>query len=107
MATILEKLKTYLGITDNSEDTLLSLLLDSADEKILNKKFPFGYTDEQKAKALTQYTNIELDIAIYLYNRRGSEGQTSHSENGIGRGYESAGIPDSFVADIVPMVKVF
>ena len=106
MAINLEKLKTYMGITDSSEDTLLSLLIESADEKILNKRFPFGYTDEQKAVALKQYSNIELDIAVYLYNRRGSEGQTSHGEIGVSRGYESAGIPNSFVADIVPMVKV-
>lgn len=107
MATNLDKLKTYLKIEDNSEDALLSLLLEQADSKILNKRFPFGYTEDQKAKALIQYADIELDIAIYLYNRRGSEGQTSHGEVGMSRGYESAGVPNSFVADIVPLVKVF
>lgn len=107
MATSLDKLKTYLGITDDSEDALLSLLIDQADKKILNKRFPFGYTEEQKSQALQQYSDIELDIAVYLYNRRGSEGQTSHNENGTNRGYESAGIPDSYVKDIVPLCKVF
>jgi hypothetical protein len=54
-----------------------------------------------------EYSNIELDIVVYLYNRRGSEGQTGHSEIGVNRSYESAGIPSSFVADIVPVVKVY
>jgi hypothetical protein len=107
MATNLENLKTYLSISDASEDGLLSLLLNSADKKILNKRYPFGYTDEEAVIALEKYSDIELDIAVYLYNRKGSEGQTGHSEIGIGRSYESAGIPDSYVRDIVPICKVF
>jgi hypothetical protein len=107
MATNLENLKTYLSITDADKDGLLSLLLSSADKKILNKRYPFGYTDEQATETLLKYSDIELDIAVYLWNKRGAEGQTSHNENGINRGYESASIPDSYVRDIVPMCKVF
>jgi hypothetical protein len=100
----LENLKTYLD-NDGSEDTMLSLLLNQAENKVLNKRYPFGYTDEQKIAALEKYSDIVLDIAVYLYNKRGAEGQTGHSENGINRSYEKAGIPDSFVVDIVPVAK--
>lgn len=103
-AITLENLKTYLN-NDGSEDTLLSLLLSQAENKVLNKRYPFGYGDEQKALALDKYSDIVLDIAVYLYNKRGAEGQTTHNENGINRSYEKAGIPDSFVSDIIPVAK--
>jgi hypothetical protein len=89
-----------------SEDSLLSLLLSMAGNKVLNKRYPFGYTSEQSVIALNKYSDIVLDICIYLYNKRGAEGQITHNENGINRNYEKAGIPDSFVQDIVPVCKV-
>jgi len=108
MATNLEKLKIYLDKENTTdEDGLLSLLLSQADNKILAKRYPFGCTTEQSTEVLLKYADIELDIAVYLYNRRGSEGQTAHSENGVNRSYEKAGIPDSYVQDIIPMCKTF
>ena len=47
-----------------------------------------------------------VEIAVYLVNRRGSEGETSHSESGVSRSYESAGIPKSYFAGMVPSVGV-
>jgi len=102
----LEKLKIYLGITDNSEDTLLSLMIEKAESAILNRRYPFGYTDKERDTALSRYSDVVLDIAVYLYNKRGAEGQTSHSENGINRSYESAGIPESYFQGIIPVCKV-
>lgn len=104
MAESLANLKLYLGITDDSEDELLSLLIKQADSAIIKKRHPFGATDEQKANALSDYSDIELNIAVYLYNKMGAEGQTSHNENGVNRGYESAGIPASYTRDITPFV---
>jgi hypothetical protein len=104
MAESLANLKLYLGITDDSEDELLSLLIKQADAAIIKKRYPFGATDEQKANALLEYSDIELNIAVYLYNKMGAEGQTSHNENGVNRSYESAGIPTSFTRDITPFV---
>ena len=107
-ATTLDNLKTYLdtGEADKPKDNTLSLILSMAEKKVLNKRYPFGYSAEQAEKALDTYSDIVMDISIYLYNKRGAEGQTSHSENGISRGYEKAGIPDSFVVDIVPIAKI-
>lgn len=102
----LEKLKAYIGISDDSEDTLLSLLIEKAETAILNRRYPFGYTDEERATALSRYPDVLLDIAVYLYNKRGAEGQTGHSENGISRSYEGAGIPESYLQSIVPICKV-
>jgi hypothetical protein len=77
-----------------------------ADKKILNKRYPFGYTDEQAVVAIEKYSDIEFDIVIYLYNKMGAEGETAHSEIGISRSYDGAAIPDSYVKDIVPVCKI-
>ena len=106
MATSLESLKIYLKIKDDTEDDLLSLFLSQAEKKVLNKRYPYGYSDEEKEKALEKYSDIVLDIAVFLYNKQGAEGQTGHSENGISRSYEKAGIPESFVQDIIPVAKL-
>lgn len=104
---ITDKYRILVGIdpTDNSQDSLLAIFLTKAESKVLSVRFPFGATDEQKATALTQYASNVEDIYTYLYNKQGAEGEISHSENGIDRGYESAGIPSSFINDIVPMAK--
>lgn len=104
--TTLASLKTYLNITDSLQDEKLSLFLSMAENKVLNKRYPFGYTDEEKATAIEKYSDVVMDIAVFLYNKQGAEGQTGHSENGISRSYENAGIPDSFVSDIVPVAKL-
>lgn len=106
MATTLASLKTYFDITDSSQDEKLSLFLSMAENKVLNKRYPFDYTDEQKAAALEKYSDAVFDIAIYLYDKQGAEGETAHNENGISRSYEKAGIPDSFAQDIIPMAKM-
>lgn len=106
MATTLASLKTYLNITDSLQDTKLSLFLSIAENKVVNKRYPYGYTDEEKATTLEKYSDIIMDIAVFLYNKQGAEGQTGHSENGISRSYEKAGIPDSLVQDIVPVAKL-
>ena len=105
MVTNLENLKIYLKIdaSDTDEDELLSLLLSQADAKIVKKRYPFGATDEQKALALTAYSDIELDIAVFLYSKMGAEGEKSHSENGISRGYEKA---EDYLSGIVSVCKI-
>ena len=55
----------------------------------------------------TRYETKQVEIAVYLYNKRGAEGQTSHSENGINRTYESADVPESLMRGITPYVGVF
>ena len=99
----MEKLKIELG---EGEDDYLALKIDRAISAVTKARRPFGCTDEQKAVILVDYESEILDIATYLYNRKGSEGQTSHNENGTNRGYESAGIPSSFLDGITPMCGV-
>ncbi len=97
----LERLKLLLNISDASEDNLLSVYLRIAEEKILNRLYPFGY---EHSTVPSKYSFKVIEIAQYLYLRRGSEGETSHSENGVSRSYESADVPETMLSSISPMV---
>lgn len=93
----LDALKKLLKIDNDSEDEILTLFLENAGNIICEIRNTV--TVEPKYK-LTQ-----IKIAIELYNKMGVEGQTSHSENGISRGYENAGISKSLLDEITPFAK--
>ena len=88
---------------DWSDEVLVSYL-KIAGEKIINRAYPYedGITEVPR-----RYGYLQCDIAAYLLNKRGAEGQTSHSENGISRTYESADVPESMLCGIITHVGVF
>lgn len=96
----LEMMKTMTGETD---ETVLFTYLHLAGERVLQKAYPFH---PQEHTVPRRYAKNQVDIACYLYNKRGAEGETSHQENGINRTYESAGVPESMLAGITPFVGV-
>ena len=97
----LKLLKDMVGESDTEE--VLLAYLDIAGRKILNRAYPYG-TDETEVPV--RYDFLQCEIAAYLLNKRGAEGQTAHSENGISRSYESADVPESMLGAITPMVGV-
>ena len=94
-------LKAMVGSAD-SDDVLLAYL-DIAGGKILNRAYPFG-TEETVVPS--RYDFLQCEIAAYLLNKRGAEGQTGHNENGISRSYESAVVPESMLGAVTPLVGV-
>jgi hypothetical protein len=94
-------LKAMVGESDTEE--VLLAYLNVAGRKIINRAYPYG-TDETEVP--TRYDFLQCEIAAYLLNKRGAEGQTSHSENGISRSYESADVPESLLGAVTPMVGV-
>ena len=99
--TQLERLK--LKITD--EDDILNDVLESAKAVILCRRFPFGVPTDVIDVPI-EYKDLQVRIAIELYNKFGAEGQTGHSENGISRTYESSGISKSLLDEIIPLCGV-
>ena len=97
----LQLLKAMVGESDTEE--VLLAYLNIAGHKILNRAYPFG-ADEDVVP--TRYDFLQCEIAAYLLNKRGAEGQTGHSENGISRSYESADVPESLLGAITPMCGV-
>ncbi len=87
---------------DWSDDVLISYLA-IAGRKIINRAYPY---DDTVVEVPRRYGYLQCDIANYLLNRRGSEGQVSHSENGISRSYESGDVPESMLKEVVPFCGV-
>ena len=94
-------LKAMVGSSD-TDDVLLAYL-DLAGAKIINRAHPY---DSEVTEVPRRYEFLQCEIAAYLLNKRGAEGQTGHSENGISRSYESADVPESLLGAVTPMVGV-
>lgn len=102
--TEVEKLAILRAMVGGSDtDEVLSAYLKIAGTKILTKAFPYDDTVEEVPK---KYSTLQCEIAAYLLNKRGAEGQTSHSENGISRFYENADIPASMLRTVTPYCGV-
>lgn len=87
---------------DWSDDVLISYL-NIAGRKILNRAYPY---DDTVTEVPRRYGYLQCDIAAYLLNKRGAEGQIAHSENGISRSYASADVPESMLSEVIPQVGV-
>jgi hypothetical protein len=87
--------------TDSEDwsDNILLTYLKIAGRKIIDRAYPYDETVENVPK---RYEILQCEIAAYLLNKRGAEGETSHSENGISRSYENADIPESMLDVITP-----
>lgn len=80
-------------------DDVLKSYLTIAGHKILNRAYPY---DNAEREVPTRYGYLQCEIATYLLNKRGAEGEVSHSENGVSRTYESADVPESMLKDVIP-----
>jgi len=97
-----EKLTMLKRMTEETDDEVLSTYLILAKGVVLARAYPYSEADTVPAK----YDTVHVEIAAYMLNKRGAEGQTSHSENGISRSYENADIPSSMLKVVTPHVGV-
>ena len=95
-----EKVNTLRCMVGSSDsDEVLSTYLLLAGRKIIERAYPY---DKSVTEVPVEYATRQCEIAAYMLNKRGAEGQTSHSENGISRSYENADIPISMLKGIIP-----
>lgn len=87
-----------IGAEGWSDDIFRSYLM-IAGQKILARAYPY---DTTVTEVPTRYGVLQCEIAAYLLNKRGAEGETSHSENGISRTYENADVPESLMSNVIP-----
>lgn len=99
--TIEERLEKMLPEATSDER---AVLIELSKETVLNRRYPFGYPDGTEVEP--RYVTVQLRVAMELYNRQGAEGQTSHTENGISRIFDTANISPNLLKSIVPMAKV-
>ena len=99
-----EKLTTLKAMVGSSDsDEVLSTYLGFAGSKILAKAYPY---QNDVTEVPAQYAHLQVEIAAYMLNKRGAEGETSHSENGVSRSYEDGDIPPTLLRRIVPTAGV-
>lgn len=99
--TQLERLK--IRITEKVSDRELEDILESAGAVILSRRFPFG---EWPAEVEGKYKDLQIRIAVEMFNKRGAEGETAHSENGVSRSYSSASVSEELLREITPKAGV-
>lgn len=92
----LDLLKLLLD-TPDIDDLVLEFCLDTASDLICDIR----NSDTIEAK----YLNIQIKIAVEIFNKLGAEGEISHSENGMARSYESADVSPSLLSMITPFAK--
>lgn len=98
-----EKLALVKSMTGETDEEVVLAYLSLAASKVCRKAYPF---DPTVVEAPDQYAHVQVEIAVYLLNKRGAEGQTSHSENGISRSYEDGDVPPTLLREIVPCAAV-
>jgi hypothetical protein len=99
--TQLERLK--IRITEKVNDVVLEDILESAKAVILSRRFPFG---EQPTEIEEKYKDLQIRIAIEMFNKQGAEGETTHSENGVNRSYASANVSEDLLKEITPKAGI-
>lgn len=98
-----EKLTMLKAMTDEKDESVLSTYLSIAGNKVLKRAYPF---DNTVTVVPDRYAYNQVEIAAYLVNKRGAEGETAHSENGISRSYEDGDVPPTLLREIVPCASL-
>ena len=99
----LDNISVVKTMTGETDEAVIDTYLAVAGQKIVSRAYPFDHTATEVPE---RYRLLQCEIAAYLLNRRGAEGQTAHSENGISRSYENADVPESMMSAIVPSCGV-
>lgn len=77
--SVLENVKAILGITDNTEDSVLSVFLDLAETELLY--WVFGDSGLQTLPSWLE--PIQVMAVVEGYNQRGAEGETYQTVDGV------------------------
>lgn len=100
------KIQILRTLTDDGDsDDLLDLYLLRAKELMLNLLYP---TDPNRAsKEIPEHYEMkQIEIAEYLLNKRGAEGETQHAEGTTRRYYGSSDVPEAMIRHITPFIGV-
>ena len=97
----LEKLKLWIDVSGTSQDTKLQLMLDRVESVIKHRR---NWPDDVAMEP--RWNELQIQIALFLWNKQGAEGEKEHVENGVSRFYEGADIPASLLNDITPLAVI-
>ena len=97
-----EMLNTLKVMTGENNNEVLSVYLLIAKDKVLNCLYPYRSDEDGEKDVPERYQSVQIEIAVYLLNKRGAEGETVHTENGISRTYGSSDVPPAILRKITP-----
>ena len=106
---MLETLKGRLEIEGGDDDAMLEALLDTARWIFINARYPtsqYPLDDSGGPYIEPRWESWLVSCAAELYAKTGAEGQTGHSENGISRTYEAAGVSPSHMSKLTTAVGI-
>lgn len=86
--TLLERFKLLAGITDDTQDGLISALLSDSADAVCD------YIGREEVPARLE--SVQVQLALIAYNKRGAEGESSRSEGGISQSFD--GLPPELLA---------
>lgn len=94
------------NMSGESNEGLVSAFVSMAGDAILNRCYPFA-TEQEIAGLIvpTRYQSLQCEIAVFLLEKRGAEGETAHNENGINRSYENGSVPESMLRRVTPFCR--
>lgn len=98
----LEQMALLIGEKSYNEN-LYFAYLSKAKSKILNRLYPYEIPQNVK-DVPTRYEELQIELAIVLFNESGAEGQSSHNENGVSRAWRSE---TQILSEITPFVGLF
>ena len=99
------EMQTLLGVmVDEKDAAILSAYLTLAKEKVMGRLYPYGVPES--ASVPSSFEVKILEIAAFMINKRGAEGEIQHSENGILRSYQIGDVPDELLRDIIPYASI-
>jgi len=96
-------IKTLLGISDTSQDTLLLVYLNIAKKEILSWHFS---PDTTETEVPIEYEMTQVNAVVIGFNLQGAENEDKHDENGIHRRFSHSNMIDYIRANVTAYVKV-
>ena len=96
--------RVYCESDPNATDEVLTVYLQMAQNKMLERLYPYDATKEG-SDIPSRYDTIQCELAGRYFLRQGGQGETSHEENGINRTYGSVDDED-ILSRLTPFAKV-
>lgn len=98
-----EKIALVKTMSGETDEGVISTYLAVAGNKVCRLAYPF---DSDITTVPDHYAYNQVEITVFLLNKRGAEGETAHGENGISRTYGTDDIPSGLLRNIIPCAAV-
>lgn len=105
--TELDMVDAVMAMVDDErfKEAVITVYLPMAKDAVVSRLFP--YDCEATWDDVPERHHMQTcQIAVYLLDKSGAEGEVRHVENGTTHEWKSAGIPADYFAGMVPLAGV-